>query len=75
MLDNLSYKQSDNAKLIDEFANSGYDICKVIYDTNEYPKINRLSGSLTQSAKRYGRPHIRAIVYNDELYLINRSKG
>jgi hypothetical protein len=71
----LSYKQSDNAKLMDRFANSGLDICEIKYDESKYPEINKLSGSLTSSAKRYGYLHIRAIVYHDKLYLLNRLKG
>lgn len=71
----MSYKQSPNMRLIEEFSNSGYDMCKVEYDTEKYPKINGLSASLTATAKRYGKPHIRAIVYSDNLYLVNRLKG
>ena len=71
----MSYRQSPNARLIEEFSNSGCDMCKVEYDTEKYPKINRLASSLTNSAKTYGKPHIRAIVYNNNIYLVNRLKG
>lgn len=71
----MSYKHSPNYKLIEKFIDTGYDICKVEYDAEKYPKINNLAGSLTTTAKRYGHSHIRAIVYRGELFLINKLKG
>ena len=75
MKQEMSYKQSNNAKLIEKFAETELGICKVEYDRDKYAKAAHLASSLTLSAKRYGKPHIRAMAYKNNVYLVNKLKG
>ena len=71
----MSYKQTKYQKLIEEFSDSGWNICQVTFDKNNYKLASDLSGRLTQAARRYGKHHIRSITHKDRVYLINKLKG
>jgi hypothetical protein len=75
MQEEMSYKQSNNAKLIEAFIVSGYPICRVDFDKEAYIKPGSFASSLQMSAKRYGRPHVRVLTRNGEVYMINKLKG
>ena len=78
IMDNeMSYKQGKYMDLIDRFVNSGLIICEV--DINDDELLNvcavNMSARIKASAKRFGKPHVRAISYKGKVYLINKLKG
>ena len=77
MNEEMSYKQGKYVDLLDRFAESGLAMCEVeINDEGlSNAEVGTISARIHASAKRFGRPHIRAITNKGKVYLINKLKG
>ena len=76
MNETMSYKQGKYVDLLDRFAESGYGICEVnINDEKLKDSVLNLSSRIKETARRFGKPHIRVISNKGKIFLINKLKG
>jgi hypothetical protein len=77
MNEEMSYKQGKYVDLLDRFTESGLAMCEVEINDEELLNVEAgtVSARIQASARRFGRPHIRAITNKGKVYLINKLKG
>ena len=63
-----AYSYGSNQNLIQDFAKSGFKCAKV---TGFDGKVETLGCRLTACAKKLNMPHIKAMKFNDDIYLVN----
>ena len=73
----MSYKQGKYVDLLDRFAESEYGICEVNINDEKLSKdsVLNLASRIRETARRFGKPHIRVISNKGKVYLINKLKG
>ena len=64
------YKKTENLKILEEFANSGMDCAKI--EGLEGREASQISGSLRNSAKRYGYHNIIPVTRGGVVYLLKK---
>lgn len=69
----MSYKQGKYMSLIDRFADSGHKVCEITFNKGDKngKSDEVIAQCINQAAKRFNRPHIRAIRKNNKFYLLN----
>ena len=69
----MSYKQGKYLNLIDRFANSGHKICEIMFAKGDKcgKEDKVILQCMNQAAKRFSKPHIRAVRRDGKMYLVN----
>lgn len=67
------YKRRNFREVIEEFANSQYDCCK-IYSTDDHAKANTIAINIRKSIKRFDYKNtVKAVERGNDVFLVKKS--